>query len=209
MPVLAIFGVVVVQRRRRRLAADAGHVRSSRAQKEARKRLQRARKALQDDKAAEFYAEVSAALQRYVGDKLNVSAVGMRHDDFREHLAATGFSEDERERMVQLLEQCDAARFAPGGYTHTRMAEVLREVEQLLATLEEGWNRNKRRNKGGGTGGFPAVLLAVSLAVMMQETLAQAQGTPDFQGPEQVLAKGHAAYEAGHFSEAVMAYLDS
>jgi len=204
MPVLAIFGVVVVQRRRRRLAADAGHVRSSRAQKEARKRLQRARKALQDDKATEFYAEVSAALQRYVGDKLNVSAVGMRHDDFREHLAATGFSEDERERMVQLLEQCDAARFAPGGYTHARMEEVLQEVEQLLATLEEGWNRNKRRSKG--VTGFPVILLAMSLAALLHSAPALAQGTPDFQGPDRVLAKGHAAYEEGHFLDAVWAY---
>lgn len=202
MPVLAILGVVVVQRRRRRLAADVGHVRSSRAQKEARKRLQRARKALQENNAEKFYAEVSAALQRYVGDKLNVSAVGMRHDDFRAHLAASGFSEDERERMVQLLEQCDAARFAPGGYTHSRMEEVLQEVEQLLATLEEGWDRNK----GIGAGGISAVLLAVSLAAMLQGAPAQARGTPDFQGPEQVLAKGHEAYEAGRFLDATSAY---
>ena len=207
VPVLAILGLVAVQRRRRRLAADVGLVRSSRAQKEARKRLQRAHKALQDKEAEQFYAEISTALQRYVGDKLNVSAVGMRHDDFRTHLAATGFSETERERVIQLLKQCDAARFAPGGYTHARMEEVLAEVQQLLATLAEGWGRKKRdKSKAAASGLVNGLLPLLLLASLLVVGPAQAQGKPDFQTPDQVLEKGHKAYEDGRFFDAILAY---
>jgi tetratricopeptide (TPR) repeat protein len=76
----------------------------------------------------------------------------------------------------------------------------------LLATLEEGWSRNKRRNKGTRAEGFPVVLLAIALTALVQSAPALAQGTPDFQGPERVLAKGHAAYEEGRFLDAVWAY---
>jgi tetratricopeptide (TPR) repeat protein len=219
VPVLALAGVLTIQRRRRRLAADVGLVRASRAQKEARKRLQRANQALKEDQPEAFYAEISKALQRYVGDKLNVSAVGMRHDDFRKHLAETGFSEDERERVVQLLEQCDAARFAPGGYTHARMEEVVREVQDLLTTLEEGWNRNKRRGhrRRGLPGGTPGIVLGfvpgISLVVLLAtggagvaRAQTQAGLASEVPGPQQILQQGHDAYEQGRFLDAVLAY---
>ena len=212
VPVLAILGLLVVQRRRRKLAADVGMVRSSRAQKEARKRLQLAEKALKGNQAELFYAEISKALQRYVGDKLNVSAEGMRHDDFRTHLAATGFSEAERERVVQLLEQCDAARFAPGGYSHARMQEVLQEVQQLLTTLEDGWSRKKRHKvrTSIATHAFLVFVFAVLPVLFFSSvcgtSVAHAQGMGDFQGPEQHLAHGHAAYEQGRFVDAIFAY---
>jgi tetratricopeptide (TPR) repeat protein len=213
LPLLALAGVVGVQRRRRRLAADVGLVRASRAQKEARKRLQRANQALRADEPEAFYAEISTALQRYVGDKLNVSAVGMRHDDFRKHLAETGFHEDERERVVQLLEQCDAARFAPGGYTHARMEEVVREVQDLLTTLEEGWNRSKRRrrHKGASPHGLgllltPLLLAAVVTSLGSATGWAQVQEHSEVPGPRQILQQGHEAYEQGRFLDAILAY---
>jgi tetratricopeptide (TPR) repeat protein len=112
---------------------------------------------------------------------------------------------------VQLLEQCDAARFAPGGYTHARMEEVLQEVQQLLATLEEGWSRKKRRGPRAA-GGTSAMLLLALLTLSTLSTLlttapsTHAQGMPDFQGPEQVLAAAHAAYEKGRFVDAILAY---
>jgi tetratricopeptide (TPR) repeat protein len=203
LPLLAMAAIAVRQRRRNLLASDVALARSTRARKLARKHLAAAQKHLAAHAGEAFYAEVSRALLHYVGDKLNVSAVGATHGQLLERVRAAGAPEALCERLVAMLERCDAARFAPGSMVGERLREVLAEAEGIIVDLDGVLAR--RRGKPA-TSALAVVLLASAFAVVGVGARAQGQGTSDFVQPAELLRQGHAAYEAGKFAEAVDAY---
>ena len=212
LPLLAVGGVGLLQRRRRRFAADVALARSSRARAIARKRLAQAERLLADGKHQEFYAEAQRAVLQYVGDKLNAPVAGLTHAALRQQLDAAHANEDTRERLVQLLEHCDAARFAPGSFAPERMRSTLQEVESLVMTMEEGWGRKPGRSRIAA-----ATLLCVVLAApgvraqsaardSTEPSLHVQQSPAEYVPAHDLLQRGHVAYESGRYAEAVAAY---
>jgi Flp pilus assembly protein TadD len=267
LPLFALGLAVVVQRRREHLAANVALARSSRARKVAHKRLSQAEKLMAAARHQEFYAEAQRALLQYVGDKLNVAAVGLTHDVLRQKLADTGASHEAGEELVRLLEHCDAARFAPGSFTQESMRSTIGDVEAIVAKLEEAWSRKAGRFVMARTAGMvlalglgAAVLLAGPAPLVAQESQAPSQeaksstsqrssseqsaqpsaatepaasetqpsseqvrttqnpqGTQpepltlrepgrDFTPPQELLRRGHEAYESGRYAQAVESY---
>lgn len=213
LPLLAALGVTVLRRRRDRFASDVALARSARARKVAKQHLGAAEKALRAQQGAAFYAEVSRALRQYVGDKLNVSATGITHQQLREQLGEAGVASAVVEGLLALLERCDAARFAPGSMAGERLRDALRSAESLLMALDESWGRRGPR-RGGPAGGAPGgagvagLVLAVALPLIIvaaSSVSAQAPGA-DFAPPAALVQRGNAAYEAGRFAEAIEAY---
>ncbi len=212
MPLLAVGAVALLQRRRQRFAADVALARSSRARAVARKRLAQAERLLAEGKHQEFYAEAQRAVLQYVGDKLNAPVAGLTHAALRQQLDAAGANEDTRERLVQLLEHCDAARFAPGSFTPERMRSTLQEVESLVMAMEEGWSRKAGRSR------FTSVIL-VCAALAAPGVRAQSSGEEaakpslhvqqspaEYVPAQELLQRGHAAYESGRYADAIAAY---
>jgi tetratricopeptide (TPR) repeat protein len=210
VPLLAVLGAALVRRRRERLASDVALARASRARKQARRRLATADAHLKAGRGEAFYAEVSRALLQYAGDKLNVAPAGLTHEMLRARLAAAGVAEATCQRVVALLERCDAARFAPGSYGGERLREVLGEAEGLLVEIEDGWRRRASRAAGAAATvmlvlvlGCGAALPARAQGELGTETIHSA---PDYAPPSTLLQRGHAAYENGRFDAAIAAY---
>jgi len=233
LPLLAVAAALVLQRRRHRLATDVALARSTRARKVARKRLAAAERFLRNGESEAFYAETSRAVLQYVGDKLNVSSAGLTHEAIRAQLTAAGAGSEVAERVVRVLEHCDAARFAPGSFAEDRMRQVVGEVETLVMDLESSWSRKASR--------FTPIALAclLCLAVTTIGVAARADGMSntreaaadtagslvdlesdkslrvrqdsplDFRSPLQVLERANAAYERGNFAEAIDEYLQA
>jgi tetratricopeptide (TPR) repeat protein len=195
LPLLAVAAVMARQRRRNLLASDVALARSTRARKLAHKHLAAARKHLTAGAGEAFYAEVSRALLHYVGDKLNVSAAGATHAQLRERVHAAGAPEALCDRLMSMLERCDAARFAPGSMGGERLREALSEAEGILVDLDGVLARRR---------GKPMASLAVLLLAIAIALPAHAQG--EFVPPAELLRRGHTAYEAGNFAAAVDAY---
>lgn len=218
VPLVALGLAVGSQRRRERFAADVALARSSRARKVARKRLAAAARLLAAGHHQEFHAEIQRALFEYVGHKLNVAAAGLTYATLRARLAAVG-AEPVADKLVQLLESCDAARFAQGSSTPERMGELLRAAESLVMGLEAGWNRKSKRFAAlallmgcgflawGQTGGLAAAQGGAPGESLVAEPL-QVQRSPaaEFAPPAETLQRAHAAYEAGRYMEAAGAY---
>ncbi|MFQ5600628.1 MAG: BatD family protein [Candidatus Krumholzibacteriia bacterium] len=219
LPFLTVVGALMVQRRRDRLASDVALARSSRARKVARKRLSEAAKFLAAGRGEEFYAEVSRALLQYSGDKLNVSAASLTHDGLRRHLFEAGANEDTRERLVQVLEHCDAARFSPGSFSETKMRDVLQEATALVMEMEQRWNRKGSRLTMmclalvcglctfGDTAGAPVPIAQATETDRPGALHVGQEPAVEFMPPQELLKRGHAAYEAGRFDQAIEAYL--
>ncbi|MEW5993503.1 MAG: BatD family protein, partial [Candidatus Zixiibacteriota bacterium] len=136
VPVLALITMVLVRRRREKLAADIGYARSRRAGKMARRRLSKARSLTRVEQAGEFYAEIYTALTSYVADTFNISPHGLTTDRISELLQSRGADDTLVEEITDLLNRCDFARFAPASVRQTDIDNTLRSAESAMVRME-------------------------------------------------------------------------
>ena len=131
--------LIVLGRRHARLAQDHGLSRGRKARTKARRRLQAARKKVEQTESATFHEEVARTLVEYLADRSNRSASGLTYDSADEVLLAKGIDDDLRRRFRSCLETCDFVRFVPEASKTERREELLTEVEQLIDELEKAW----------------------------------------------------------------------
>lgn len=186
-PLLA--GTLIWRKRRDALAADAAGTRARGARKSAGLRLKAAAAARSAGDYDAFCAELAAGLRGYLGDRLGLSA-GFTMDAAGQALTAAGAPAELRDRTMQLLADCDFARYAPGGDGGARMESLHGRAETLLGELDA----NTRRR--GGRPGLGGALLSLCL-------LLAAVGAPRASVDAELrMAEGAAQYEAGGFSRA-------
>jgi hypothetical protein len=135
----ALFGAAVVLRivERRDQRIDPLRRKRRQARKEARRRLDEARKLLRAGDARAFYHEISRAILGYIGDKLNIPRSGMSKDNVREKLRSLSLPESLIENCLRLVHTCEVALFA-GNAQVADMNEVFQQTEEILAAMESG-----------------------------------------------------------------------
>jgi len=138
LPLVLIVGSALNKRHRERLATDIGYARLRRAGKEAIRRLQASGKACQAGKTADFHAGVANALTGYLADRVNVSAAGMTREGIEAALEALGARNEDRKAFVEILRECDFARFSPSGTDADGMRGLLARARDLIRSLERG-----------------------------------------------------------------------
>lgn len=110
-------------------------VRNKKATKIAKKRLQNAYNYLKIKDSAHFYEEFSQALWGYISDKLNISRSQLSMDTVKEMMENKNVSEDIVNQFIELLNNCEFARFAPGD--PEKKMEVLYEKGVEVITKAE------------------------------------------------------------------------
>lgn len=103
----------VVFRNRVRANSNVAHRRRRKAGKAAVKRLKTAAKLMRTGQDALFYDEVMKAMWGYVGDKLNLPVADLNKDNIAEQLQNRGVDESATTQFLNVLEECEFARFAP------------------------------------------------------------------------------------------------
>lgn len=102
----------------------------------AQKRLAAAQKLLTTGSTTEFYAEVERALTAFMSARLDTNVAGFTREQLVERLSAAGIAEEERARIVAVLETCDLGRYAPGmGDAFARK----RAIDDAAKAME-GWS---------------------------------------------------------------------
>lgn len=64
-------------------------------------------------KPQEFYAQIFRAVQRYLGDRFNLPAVGLTKVELERHLTPRGIPAELLKDLENFFERCDTARFVP------------------------------------------------------------------------------------------------
>jgi hypothetical protein len=136
LPLVVLVGLVIIRRRREKLATDTGLARSRGANRVARKHLARARSLTSPGKAVEFYAEIYRAVTSYIADKLNISPHGLTTTRIAELLAEWGADQQTIDQTNDLLNTCDFARFAPASVTDDDIGKSLKAAELLITRME-------------------------------------------------------------------------
>jgi hypothetical protein len=91
-------------------------------------------------KNEEFYAELSRALWGYVSDKLGIAPSQLMRDNISEKLSEIGASEDTIKGIIDVLDECEMARFTP---EHSD-EEIANLYDKTVATIKSMENVTKK-----------------------------------------------------------------
>lgn len=125
-------------RRQARLNANIAHRRGRRASRAAQKRLRQAHRLLLRHQASDFYDEIMHALLGYAGDKLNITTQELNKDNLADTFRQRGVGEQLITTYIDVLTQCEFARYAPGD-PHATMETIydaalgaINEMEKII-----------------------------------------------------------------------------
>jgi len=136
LPLAILAGLIVIRKRRERLQANVGYARSRSALRMARKRLSKARKLSNRETVLDFYAELNSALVSYIADKLNISPHGLTTDKVHELLSEREASEELIADIINIIQKCDYARYAPSTIEQEDIDESLKTVGEVMVGIE-------------------------------------------------------------------------
>ena len=111
-------------------------VKNKQATKIAKKRLNNAHNYLISNNQTSFYEEFSQALWGYISDKLNISRSQLSMDSVKEIMLSKEVSEEIVNEFVELLNNCEFARFAPGD-PGKKMDELYQKGIELITKAEK------------------------------------------------------------------------
>lgn len=111
--VVLLIAAIAGYRRTLRLRADVGGRRLARANRVALKRLKSARAFMREGKNDEFYQELAKALWGYVSDKLGIAPSQLLRDNIAGRLQDYGADEQSVQSIIDVLDECEQARFTP------------------------------------------------------------------------------------------------
>ncbi len=135
IPLMVLVAFMVYYRKQLKMRADAGLMRTKRANKVAQRRLKRARSFVQAGDRSAFYAELLTALWGYLSDKLGIPVSELTKENIEANLTDYGVGEELRASTLAMLDKCEFAQYAPdlaGG----DMATVMDEAATLIGNLE-------------------------------------------------------------------------
>ena len=133
---LGMIGFILVRRKQIELRSDVSGMKMRGANKESQKRLKTARKYLESNEDALYYEEVAKALWGYVADKFTIEQVDLTTDKIKERLLERNIDESLIDKLIQVLQRCEFARFAPAADVKgkeelfTEAGNVIQEFEQ-------------------------------------------------------------------------------
>ena len=132
-PILFVIAFVF-RNKIRTIQSDTVKVKSKKASKIAGKLLSSAKQSLAANNKTAFYEDISKALFGYLGDKLNMAASELNKNNIKEKLVSINVSEQTSNSLMETLELCDMARFAP---VNVAEQEVYNKAESIINQIEQ------------------------------------------------------------------------
>lgn len=135
LPVLSFIAFLFIRRKNIEMNKDAVAVKERKATKMARKRLVAAEHNLKTSNKEQFYIEISQALYGYVGDKLNISVANLTKDNISNALKSKGAKEETIAQLIQTIDTCEYARYAPNAVSGD-LRSIYNNTVELITKLE-------------------------------------------------------------------------
>ncbi len=137
--VVLFFGVWAMfygaYRRTHKLTTDVAYARRLLAPKEARRDLREAKRLLPLEDTGRFYDALFRTLQKYLGNKLHLSAGAVTLETVQVRLAGR-VDEKWLEEIRQAFSECDAVRYAPARPSAESRAQSYARAQRIIDALE-------------------------------------------------------------------------
>ena len=138
--IILIFLIFVVSltiyKRVNKLNKNQVMMRNKKATKVAKKRLTNAYNHLKHSNQNGFYEELSQALWGYISDKLNISRSQLSMDSVKEIMTNHNITEEIITEFIDLLNNCEFARFAPGD-PNKKMDDLYQKGIDVITKIEK------------------------------------------------------------------------
>ncbi|MBS3807286.1 MAG: protein BatD [Bacteroidales bacterium] len=129
-------GLFFFYRKRQRENADVALLKNKKANKYARKRLKDASGYLKQGDKDRFYEEILKAMWGYLSDKLGIPVAELSRDSAREKLQAREVSQQISDQFLELIDNCEYARFAPSA-DEERMDRLYQDALTMISALQQ------------------------------------------------------------------------
>lgn len=136
IPFAAFLGLLFYRQKALSEMSDVVSFRSRKALKIAAKKLANARVLLTASSPEAFYAEVSTAMWQYVSDKLAIDRSVLSIDNVTQTLRQKNVSADLTQKIKELLEACEFARFAPGSSSQEEKNKMYEAASSIIVAAE-------------------------------------------------------------------------
>ncbi len=120
-----------------RLGSDERLVRNRKAGKLAAKQLSKAHEALKKGNQEQFFKAISAALQGFVRDKLNLELTDFSTPNVRKHLSERKIDPQVVEEYIDVLEEADFRQFAKAEASDRDLQIFYDRAKEVLTKLEK------------------------------------------------------------------------
>ena len=170
--------------------ADVVGTKNRKATKMALKRLRFAGSLLKQNLYTAFYEELHNALLGYVSDKLNMPVSELSKDRMSEVLLQNGVLEAYVTELMEILDSCEYARYAPSSGNQAMTSDYEKAVE-VISSIDS----SMKTKKNVSSRGLAVVLLMLSSFGMYASETA-----------DSLWNCANAAYEKGDWAGAVQAY---
>lgn len=135
---IALLGAVAYSllKKRARIKGDVVRTRNRKANKVARGRLKLAKSYMEQNLRSPFYEELHKALLGYISDKLAIQFADMQRDTIKETMEMKKVSEKNIGDFLQVLDNCEMARYSFAG-EGTEMSADYGKAMEVISNLEE------------------------------------------------------------------------
>jgi tetratricopeptide (TPR) repeat protein len=172
--------------------ADVAGTRNRKATKQALKRLAQAKEFLQKDLYTAFYEELHRSLLGFVGDKLSMDMAEQSKENISGALTSKGVPEATAKDFVQLLEECEYARYSPDAGHDAMNAHYEKAVSTITAI-----DSSMKKGPSYHTAVIALLLMLVPFGLRAQESY-----------PDSLWKAGVEAYTQGNFQQALADWED-
>ncbi|GMU86197.1 MAG: hypothetical protein AMXMBFR48_14390 [Ignavibacteriales bacterium] len=145
LPLAGFGGFAYIFRRRQEMLADLSGYKELQAKKYAAKQLKEAKKLMVSSDKEGFYFEISRALQKYLENKLRITAADFSIETAEERLKALNLDEDIVNRLKETYSGIQFVRFAPASGAGEAMSSVFESASGLITGLEKSILKGKKR----------------------------------------------------------------
>jgi len=130
-----LFVIAYIFRNKIRVANnDVAGKKKKKASKVAGKFLKSAKQSLEANNTNAFYEDISKALFGYLSDKLHIPIAELNQNNIKEKLSQTNVSQQTSAALMDTIELCDMARFAPVSISEQ---EVYKKAESIINQINE------------------------------------------------------------------------
>ncbi len=136
LPFALFVAFIVLMRRRIKLHSNTVLLKHKRATKIALKRLKQANAFMKAGDETKFYIELSRALWGYISDKFSIPLANLSLDSAQDMLTEKKVSDTIRDKFIQILNNCEFARFAPAAANIT-MESIYNDAVAIISQTEQ------------------------------------------------------------------------
>ena len=134
--ILSLFLLITIEFILSKRVINTTEIRKRKSTKIAIKRLKNAQKCIKNNNFSAFFEEIEKSLWGYFADKFNISSANLSKENINYYFTKNSIDKILKDNFINLLKDCEFARYAPKNNQHKQMQETLNRAKEIIIEVE-------------------------------------------------------------------------